>query len=124
MKTRCLWKAGHKWTRYGGRGIKVCQEWLHSFDQFFIDMGKAPTSKHTLGRINNDGNYTPKNCRWETFVQQANNRKPIKLTKPMVFGIRHDVRKGWTHQFTANCYGVSRACVSLIAENKRHRYAA
>ncbi len=65
---------------YGGRGIKVCKRWLTSFINFYSDMGEKPKNK-SLDRINNNGNYTPKNCKWSTKKEQQNNRRNnISLT--------------------------------------------
>ncbi len=63
---------GYKY--WGGRGIKVCRRWRTSFITFLKDMGKCPKGL-TLERINNDGNYMPKNCKWATQKDQARNRR-------------------------------------------------
>lgn len=78
MKGRCTNPKSHKWPYYGGRGITVCDRWLTDFKAFAADMGEPPTVKHSIDRINNDGNYEPGNCRWATIAQQSSNRrKPI-----------------------------------------------
>lgn len=74
MKGRCVRSSHPKFHRYGARGIKVCDRWLHSFESFYADMGPRPTKKHTIDRIDNDGNYEPSNCRWTTNFQQSRNR--------------------------------------------------
>lgn len=75
MKARCYNKKTYQhYDRYGGRGIKVCDEWLHNFDQFYKDMGKKPAPNYQLDRINNDGDYCKENCRWATPSQNCYNR--------------------------------------------------
>lgn len=80
MKERCFNENFIGFHDYGGRGISVCERWL-KFENFFEDMGNSPSTKHSLDRIDNDGNYEPGNCRWATNLQQkANTRRTIHIT--------------------------------------------
>lgn len=74
MLARCYNKNQKGYERWGGRGIKVCQRWRESFENFYEDMGPKPTKKHTIERINNDKDYTKTNCKWATYEEQANNK--------------------------------------------------
>lgn len=74
MIQRCEDKSLRAYHRYGGRGISVCPEWRHSFATFLANMGRRPTSSHSLDRIDVNGNYEPWNCRWATWKEQQRNR--------------------------------------------------
>lgn len=74
MKQRCTNPAHKSFKNYGGRGIKVCDRWLESFEDFYADMGNRPAGT-TLERDEVDGNYEPGNCKWVTYKEQGNNRR-------------------------------------------------
>lgn len=74
MKKRCYQKTYQHYDRYGARGITVCEEWREDFLAFYKDMGEPPTQEHQLDRIDNNGNYNKKNCRWVTRQENCRNR--------------------------------------------------
>ena len=75
MIQRCTNPQNCNFKRYGARGITVCEEWRHSFDRFFTDMGYRPAQHCSLERIINAEGYSKGNCRWATDVEQARNRR-------------------------------------------------
>lgn len=80
MKTRCLCPTHSSYHHYGARGISVCERWM-TYQNFLADMGRAPSPRHSIDRIDNDGNYEPANCRWATQKEQnCNQARNTKLT--------------------------------------------
>lgn len=77
MKSRCYNKGKRDYKNYGGRGIIVCERWVNNFENFLKDMGTKPSKKHSIDRVDNNGNYEPSNCRWATSIQQGQNKRNV-----------------------------------------------
>lgn len=113
MKSRCFNSNWHQFSLYGGRGITVCERWL-KFENFIADMGLRPSAKHSIERLDSNGNYEKSNCTWATRSQQMRNTSyNVRLTLDgqtrclvewvEITGLSRDaitnrLRRGWTHE--------------------------
>lgn len=79
IRARCNNHRNKDYHRYGGRGIRVCDEWEASFETFLRDMGPRPSPKHSIDRKENNGNYEPSNCRWATAAEQSRNTSQNRM---------------------------------------------
>lgn len=108
MRSRCLDETHTSYHNYGGRGIKVCDRWRESFVSFLEDMGPRPSLQHSIDRIDNDGDYTPKNCRWATMKEQRRNSRQNRFI--IAFGERRTLIE-WSE-----CYGIGPRTISRRLE--------
>lgn len=92
IKQRCCNPKCSTYEYYGGRGITMYEDWQRDFRNFYRDVGSKPSPKHSLDRVNNDGNYEPKNVRWVLLDVQHKNRRP-KPTSFQVLQLDQEILK-------------------------------
>lgn len=131
IKQRCLNPSNPRFVFYGGRGITICKRWSDSFADFIGDMGRRPSDKHQLDRINNNAGYAPENCRWTDAKSNARNRrdnltlahdgKALTLSEwAEVTGIHWGTI--WA-RIRKNGWSVSRALTEPVHKEKRNKRA-
>jgi hypothetical protein len=118
MNRRCTDPTNPRFPRYGGRGISVCERW-QSFRNFYADMGPRPSPDHSLDRINNDGSYSPDNCRWVTRLVQQHNSSHTVLTAETVAAIRTEHAAGVLgYKNLGRKYGVTGANIRRVVKRQ------
>jgi len=118
MKTRCYAPSYRGYHNYGGRGIRVADEWRNSFEAFYAHVGPRPSAQHSIDRIDNGGNYEPGNVRWATRNEQQGNKRRKHLI--IAVRVKPDLY-AWADEQAA-IEGISRSDVlrrALIRDRQR-----
>ena len=118
MKARCYNPNYKHYKDYGGRGITICDRWRDSFENFLEDMGSKPSNKHSIDRIDVNGNYDPENCKWSTSQEQARNKRnqrDVKLLDPE--GQEYLVAGGLIKQFCKDA-GLDSSNINSVLNGK------
>jgi hypothetical protein len=108
IRERCYNQRCSRYEIYGGRGITVCDRWLHSFENFLADMGERPSPKHSIDRIDVNGNYEPGNCRWATARVQARNQRKTILSIEQLEELHARFGRGETVTDALSAMGIAR----------------
>lgn len=118
MKQRCLNPNNPKYARYGGRGIKICKKWLdiNIFYEWAIKNGWEKGM--SIDRINNDGDYCPKNCRWVSVSENSRKKHTTKIDMITAQEIRSRIKEDWYK--LAKEYGCTHGNIWFIMNNFTH----
>lgn len=120
MKSRCLNQNNPKYHRYGGRGIKVCDEWLDikGFSEWALNNGwKEGLS---IDRIDNNGDYCSENCKWVSVSENSRKKRTTKITFEQAKEIRLRALNGESQSYLAKEFNVVNGTICFIVKNFTH----
>lgn len=122
MKKRCYYQKTNDFARYGGSGIRVCDEWKDSFEAFYAYMGPKPSLTHTIDRLDSSKNYEPGNVRWATWKQQCESRSKAHPPKPLITKNCIECHEEFTRtEYDMNRFGglyCSNRCSGIVTRRK------
>lgn len=125
MKNRCLNKHNHKYHRYGGRGIEICDKWLKDVDSFYKwSISNGYENDLTIDRINNNGNYEPNNCRWVSTSDQNRNSSLVKLNINKASSIRSMFHDGIPPDIISLLFGIATITVRQLCNPNNYRFSS
>jgi len=118
IKSRCLNPKVHAYARYGGAGITICDAWANDYRTFLRDMGRRPSLRHSIHRIDGARGYEPGNCRWATPIEQNRSRRGVKITEMSAEIIRTEAAAGVSRRVLRERFGVSKKTIANILDGK------
>lgn len=130
IKGRCCNPNDKGYANYGGRGIRICDRWKDSFENFLSDIGTRPSPSHSIDRKDNNGNYCPENCRWATRKEQMRN---TRFNTIITFDGQTKCIAEWAEMLgistnailkRISSWGVERAMTTPVNESKRRKQCA
>lgn len=132
IKKRCYNPKSTSYKNYGGRGIKVCDRWLNSFENFLEDMGRKPDLKHSIERKDFNGDYEPLNCVWASREAQSRNKRTNRFYE---YKGERKVAKDWASEYALTesavkqrlgklSWPIERALLTPLQTNKKSRQVA
>lgn len=110
---RCTNSHVRCYSRYGGAGVTICDQWRHDFAAFARDVGTPPSDGLTIDRIDNGRGYEPGNVRWATVTDQARNRRYCKLSVERAADVRDAHARGESYRTIAKRIGCSKSTVAM-----------